>query len=232
MIITCPNCSTRFTINPAALGEHGRNVRCAKCGHRWLATPPPPVPPPEALTTLAPVPATAGSVAESAEVPPGDEAPLEQAPETARQPAPKRTASVLGWLAVVLVLLILAGLVVGRNELVARFPGLTPVYRSVGLPITLASGLEFRNLTTRRLDENGLAALVVEGEIHNVSGAERKLPPVRVVLIDDGRKEVESGLFDPQRADLPAGGMTRFEAKLVDPPSEAKSFRVTFDATP
>lgn len=35
MIIVCNNCSTRFLINPTLIGEHGRMVRCAKCGNTW-----------------------------------------------------------------------------------------------------------------------------------------------------------------------------------------------------
>ena len=38
MIIGCPDCSTKFGIPDGALGDAGRKVRCAKCGHVWLAT--------------------------------------------------------------------------------------------------------------------------------------------------------------------------------------------------
>jgi predicted Zn finger-like uncharacterized protein len=38
MIIGCPECSTKFGIPDGALGDAGRKVRCAKCGHVWLAT--------------------------------------------------------------------------------------------------------------------------------------------------------------------------------------------------
>ncbi|MEE8171783.1 MAG: MJ0042-type zinc finger domain-containing protein, partial [Alphaproteobacteria bacterium] len=40
MIIGCPSCATRYRIGPRALGREGREVRCAKCGHRWLQPPP------------------------------------------------------------------------------------------------------------------------------------------------------------------------------------------------
>ena len=36
MFITCPNCNTRFSIPDGALGDKGRTLKCAKCGHKWF----------------------------------------------------------------------------------------------------------------------------------------------------------------------------------------------------
>lgn len=62
MLIVCPSCATAFRVAASALGESGRQVRCAQCRAVWLATPesalaepaagavtfeaPPPPPPP------------------------------------------------------------------------------------------------------------------------------------------------------------------------------------------
>lgn len=35
MILTCPECSAKYMVASESLGEHGRDVRCAKCGHTW-----------------------------------------------------------------------------------------------------------------------------------------------------------------------------------------------------
>ena len=37
MHIVCPNCTTSFAVNPAALGAAGRTVRCSRCKLTWLA---------------------------------------------------------------------------------------------------------------------------------------------------------------------------------------------------
>jgi predicted Zn finger-like uncharacterized protein len=40
LIITCPQCKTRYRVDAAALTRPGgRNVRCAACGHRWHLPP-------------------------------------------------------------------------------------------------------------------------------------------------------------------------------------------------
>ncbi len=85
MIIACPSCGARFNLDSAKLLPAGRNVRCAKCEHRWRQMPegmeepaaaapeplppapePPPPPPPEPE----PVPALAEPAAEEAETHP------------------------------------------------------------------------------------------------------------------------------------------------------------------
>lgn len=40
MILTCPSCAAQFNVNPNALGETGRTVRCGKCKHQWHASRP------------------------------------------------------------------------------------------------------------------------------------------------------------------------------------------------
>ena len=40
MLIVCPSCSTSYMIDPASLGQAGRNVRCARCRETWFEGPP------------------------------------------------------------------------------------------------------------------------------------------------------------------------------------------------
>jgi predicted Zn finger-like uncharacterized protein len=48
MVVTCPNCGSRYAVDPLAIGPAGRTVQCARCDHRWFqmvegTTPPPDV---------------------------------------------------------------------------------------------------------------------------------------------------------------------------------------------
>ncbi len=40
MILECPSCTAKFSVPDGALGATGKQVRCSKCGHMWLAKPP------------------------------------------------------------------------------------------------------------------------------------------------------------------------------------------------
>jgi predicted Zn finger-like uncharacterized protein len=97
MIISCPNCSTRFSISDTAIPADGRTVRCSKCGTKWHQDPPgaaKPAPsepkveaptPPEASPEPSPEPAQAASESADAAAPPW----TEEAPEPpATEPAP------------------------------------------------------------------------------------------------------------------------------------------------
>lgn len=247
MILTCPHCGSQFRIDPTLLGERGRRVRCSGCGERWLATPaavdadrraPAPLP------VEAEAPRRSLVQPQSDEPAPPDE-PDEPPPEdvilasglpmegaAADSPRAGRRSVVVGWLVVVLVLLLLAGTIVARDQIANSLPVTAGFFEQLGLPVTVRSGLEFRNLASDRSEANGIVTMVVEGDIHNHATTARNLPAVRVGLLDEARNEVDFTLHDlPQRL-LPAGGTMHFQVRLVDPPSNARTFSVNFDRAP
>ena len=219
MILTCPACSSRYLIDPAALGRTGRTVRCASCSHRWFARPPD-----DAPRSAVAEPVDEGERRQERAPPVAHPARLAAA--TAEVPA--RSGRLIGWLALALVALAVVGALVGRNEVVAAFPEAAPVYRKLNLPVTVRFGLEFRGVTPAWLSEGGVSVLVVEGEIVNVTAEDRTVPRVRVALLDGTRRELDHGLFAAERPALDGGEATRFTARLVNPPEQASNYSVTF----
>jgi predicted Zn finger-like uncharacterized protein len=219
MIITCPSCRTSFQTRPGSLGEAGRMVRCSSCGQRWFAKPPAQV----ATEPAGPAPpAPAEAEVEAPTLP----------PVPAAEPAVARRSPLLGWLVATLVVLLLAAFVAGRNEIAAQFPATVPLYQRLGLPIRLPLGVEFRQLSSVQRMEQGRRLIAVSGEIANVSGQQRVLPPIRVALLDGDYREIDFGVFDPPQPSLEPGALARFEVALGEPSAEARNFSVTFGELP
>jgi len=77
VIIACPSCGARFNLDSAKLLPAGRNVRCAKCEHRWRQMP-------EGYPGGDP-----GSDEEPAQIAAPEAAPAEPAPPAAESPPPE-----------------------------------------------------------------------------------------------------------------------------------------------
>lgn len=76
MILTCPECKSRYVVNPTALMPSGRTVRCAKCSHNWFEERPE-----EDVEVVPPVEDETGEKpeAEEAKEAPGEKAPAKEA---------------------------------------------------------------------------------------------------------------------------------------------------------
>jgi predicted Zn finger-like uncharacterized protein len=212
MILTCPQCSTRYHVDATALGAVGRTVRCASCGHRWNVRPPADTP--QSLEFSSPAPATVPRMRPTA---------------AAEHVQDRRSISLVGSLVAVLVVLIAASVVIGRNEIVAGFPASASIYQRLGLPITLDLGLQFEQITSTRLEEGGIAVLVVEGAIVNVTPQDRPVPPIRITLLDSGGRELQEELFQAKEQHLEPGAKTSFSGRVVNPADRARNFSITFE---
>lgn len=57
MVVTCPNCRSRYAVDPLKIGPAGRTVECARCHHQWHQQVEGPAPEPEVVIR----PATIGA---------------------------------------------------------------------------------------------------------------------------------------------------------------------------
>jgi predicted Zn finger-like uncharacterized protein len=209
MILTCPRCSTRYHVDPAALGTDGRTVRCAGCGERWSVKPPADTP---QIVEFGP-PAQAPRV------------PVAAPPRSRR----RSSRGLLAWLGAVLAILLAASAVIGRNEIVAGFPATASVYHLLGLPVAAEIGLQFEGIKSTRLEEGGISVLVVEGAIVNPTSSDRPVPPIRITLLDSGGRELQEELFRAKEQLLEAGSKTSFSGRVVNPAERARNYSVTFE---
>ena len=211
MILTCPNCSTKYLVDPAALGVDGRRVRCARCRHIWLQEPevriadvPPVAPPPDQ--------------AERAVRPPN-------LPATFEQLRQRSLRVVAGWvvLAVVIVGLLTAGFL-GRRHIVAFWPPAIELYDSLGIAVAddggeaiFGEGLAVEDLWHDRVVEGDGEVLVIHGRLINRADVARPVPPLRVRLTDADGEIHHEWTFSVGRERLEPGESVGFDTSLRNP---------------
>ena len=248
MIVTCPSCSVRYLVDARALGPHGRTVRCARCAHTWREVPPADqlqavvdaLPQAEAASAAAGPTAGTASIATGADVaaPAGEHlrARAELAAEGRIQlPAlpKKRRRWGLVLLRTAAAVAIVAGLgysaVVERDRVVAFVPSAAKLYQFAGFPVGAETGgLEFENVTTSREMENGLPALVIEGQVKNVSSTARAVPKLVVILRDKGERDLQDLTVAPPAGRLNPGESVPFRTTISQPAEAASGVVVTF----
>ena len=230
MIITCPNCATRYQVPDASFDASGRKVRCRSCRFTWHSVPDvsqsvPPMADIEAeegdVETQAQAEA-AGADIESAALGDGDDKPH-------RAGGLKQSADWKGWLALAASLaVIIGGLYEYRQAIVTAWPAAARAYALVGLPVN-ALGIEFANLRVERDFDNGLPILSVAGEVVNVSGQTIQVPRLRVALRDRTQREIYRWTVAITSAPLEADSRARFATRLAAPPKEARAVFLRFE---
>lgn len=118
MIVTCSACKTRYLTDPAALGQTGRMVRCAKCGHTWMQAPPADLP--HRIDVISP---SDGDLA----APPKFNLPAPYIPPPKRGRGKRVTLAI----AAAIVIIVGAGYL-ARSQIVAAWPPAQRVYDLIG----------------------------------------------------------------------------------------------------
>ena len=242
MILTCPQCSTRYQTDAAKFQPAGRNVRCAKCGHVWHQDAPEPEPDVDSDIIAAeapPEPVAATPIAtQEADAPLSRPQTFTPNPVTARdrvqtsfaEPSnlPMRLAVGAGWLALIAIILLIGWSALRfRQQIATVWPQSASLYSAVGLKAN-ASGLNIQDVAYHRGFENGQAVLSVTGVLSNTSARELPVPQLRVGLIDDDRHELYHWTFTPDVLTLKAGQSTKFLTRLSNPPAAASHFELRF----
>ncbi len=247
MIITCPQCRTRYEVADQAIGDTGRSVQCANCSASWYADRS------SALASLPPVRRPALASATSAE--PDEEAldvEFQEVAAAAEPPDPTRafkkrtrllaqrqraiartlpaakTRRSVAIGAIAVAVTILGSLLMARESIVRAVPDLASFYSAVGMMVNV-EGLEFTAIRTDRAIEDGRDVLIVRGEIENVSGTTQPLPPIRVSLYRGDGTSIYEWQAIPGAAALEAGRTLIFETRLTAPPPDVARVRLRFE---
>jgi predicted Zn finger-like uncharacterized protein len=237
MILTCPECATRYFVADGSVGPEGRTVRCASCATTWRALPETEEPLELDLAEAAPAAAGAPSVEEEpapAEVTVAD-LPGEELPKVFRERVKARrenrraAASGAVWgLGAAAVVGLLAGVTVSRERVVEAWPKTASVFAALRLPVNATGLVIERHQAALQFAADGRPALVVRGSIRNEKDHEVSAPPLQITLLGSEGRPVATKISQVVNPKVPAGASRTFEETVLDPPSSVTEVEVRF----
>ncbi len=242
MILTCPECATRFKINPDAIGANGRTVRCSQCSATWFVAAEPDVMElrEQEENTLEAIQEREDLVSaidntpdpmpeESREQP--DDGLEEHSPhglirDKAEKKKVRRRLFSVGMIWVtVLAILALAALaaILFRASIVKQFPGTEPIYKSLGFEAS-ASGLQIYDVEYRKVQNEGTDVLLVNGMVKNYDRRSRDVSMIRLSFKNADGDMLSSWVVEPKKSSLASGESLEFVTQFPNPPVDAVAF--------
>jgi len=211
MILSCPECSSRFAIDAQALRPDGRRVKCGKCEHIWFEEPPAP------------------SASEPLSVTPLEPEELSSIP-TPNLPAvtvaDQRRSAAAAWIMVGFLLAVVLALGwFGRGSIALAWPTAEIIYTSIGIDAfpPPGAGLSVDMEVKRDGDK-----LELVGEILNTTDEYVALPPVYAILQDANGKQLRHWVVDVGVKELGPGEKVPFSTEIDTVPEGTANVSVLF----
>lgn len=258
MILSCPECRTRYVVPDSAVGPNGRQVRCASCKHSWFQEP--------ALldlvarveaAPLTPSPTPAPSPAHSP-APPVAAPPLSPAPPPSAPPPPpvepilppafaarpddeKRAIDAFASAPpfrprrnparLWTIAAIAAALLLVAGVAALQFLGTPTWLARLGLPVGTASvplELEMPRKPNRRTTPSGNELFELSGRVVNPTDAAQRVPDILVELSDPQGRVIYGWTITPSKRTLAPKEALNFDSAQIDVPKGAKSINFLF----
>ncbi|MGH6933653.1 MAG: DUF3426 domain-containing protein [Dongiaceae bacterium] len=216
MIVTCPSCSTRYLTDPALLGAGGRTVRCAKCQHSWLQTPPPDMP--RRVDVMSPL------LQSVVNTPPRFNLPTRYVPPRRRRRGLKAALAAAAAAA-----LVIGGGYFARDRIIESWPPAKRVYEMIGgLVGAPTSTLDLGKIQVVRQPSDGVDKLILSGEIINSGSEPQQVPALQATLLDANDRGLMYWTFSTDYTVLQPGEIAKFKTEALNPPKDFDRTLVTF----
>ncbi len=228
MILTCPECATRYFVEDSRLGAEGRTVRCASCKNSWRAQAEEPL----ELTSSAEEGAVAReALSFKADEPVGVAAPdvpkVFRAKIEARRKVKEAATAGVVWAGMVSTFAaVLVAAYVFRVDVVKLYPRAAGAYAFARVPVN-PTGLEFERIKAEPATI-GSSSVIVTGQIRNVEDIGAVPPPIRIALLDSHGKRMRSQVIRLATPRVAPGKAVAFTATLEDPSGKADDVAVEF----
>jgi predicted Zn finger-like uncharacterized protein len=227
MILTCPQCATRYFLPDVQVGRAGRTVKCTNCGTAWRAETPPESAPPPAPPPPPPVDLPDPEVEFAAAAQRRAEILREKKLEAERKAREAGMITAAVWAGVAAAIAIsVAGGIVFRIQVARWWPGAATGYAKLGMPVN-ASGLLIDKVQAAPAVVGGRHVLMVTGVLTNVSAGLRAAPAFKVTVLDKASRPLMDRVINVAAVALKVGEMRRFQLQVTDPPPGANDVEVT-----
>jgi len=204
MILTCPACETQYFAEDSTIGESGRTVKCATCGHSWFVG------------------------AKGAERPASGAHESYRAKVRERKRRKSRSVALMSWLITASVVAVsVFGLYFFRNDVTRVWPQAATTYSALGFPVN-GYGLDFAEAQAERFFDGTTPILEVRGSVQNISTSAVPAPRVRVTLLDDSGARVAQAFASITPSKIPAEAVARFATRIENPPFESFELELSF----
>ncbi len=209
MILTCPSCDTQYFADDSSIGDSGRTVKCAACGHSWFVRPEGMEPP-------------------KAAAPAAHDVYREKVREQRRQNS--RLAALASWIVIAVTFFGLGlAAVIFRSEVVKVWPESAVAYQQIGFKVN-RFGLDFADVERSRTFNDTIPIVTVTGGAQNVARMTVETPGVRVDLKDEQGRIVATRYSFVTPQSLGPGETGRFG--IVLEPAPIESFEVVLSFVP
>jgi predicted Zn finger-like uncharacterized protein len=231
MILTCPDCATRYFVDDRKLGPTGRTVRCAGCGTTWRARAEDEAPLELGAATQESVAARIDGEPLSFKPVAPQDLPAPELPRAfrAKQEQKRRVRRMAAAGAV------WAGLALGfaallfcawvfRVDVVRVFPRAAAAY---ALARVNATGLQFDGVNAQPAADDA-GAVLVQGRLRNVVSQRAAVPLIRITLLDKKGIRMKQRVIQLDQDWIAPGATLPFQARFSDPRAAAADADVSF----
>ncbi len=220
MILTCPNCASRFMLSAQMLAPEGRRVRCSACREQWFQ-----LPDPDEL--LENIERQMAEIPDSVKpIPKGSALPVlrKDKPEGLENPLSTMGAGFAG--AGVVFVVVFALLIVMKPVMVRVWLPSAGLYQALGLSVEgYGEGLSFDQLAVAQEAGKGLR---IQGRILNLSSLTQVLPMIEATVTDHkGQVKARWYIALPETS-IAEEGVLPFQAAYQGDITDARTLALRF----
>lgn len=224
MILTCPNCASRYLLSAQVLAPGGRRVRCSNCKEEWFQLPDPDELSDTAQQPIDEIPKAVKPIPEGSSVPALAE---DVKAGKTKPPARGAFAGYLGAAAVGLI--ILGGAVVAKNQVVKAWLPSAGLYEMLGMSVTApGEGLVFDRVKARMLSPQDIE---IEGTIINLTKDDQYLPDIEASIRNEAGDVLMETRIEPPYDMLQGESTLPFKSRYTGSAPGADHIQLKFVLT-